>query len=283
MREEVGRGMDYEDILYQLRQDLISIQFNSLPEFVFLKQALECEGFRLSNNRSYSESGYFEKFSKFSNSSMLTTVYSPIRKIVTYEQFRESRSKKQGGGKDMKLDYKIKKTELEILEEEYVGKKVIGENFLYYLNKGYTLLNTINKLKYKKINDQIIYYSEDQDIEPRLTKLSIEVLIHDKYEISELPKKEKVHFTVEDKIKKILTKSNLTLESYTRDRLEVGSTRYKGTEYIYFNKEYKGIWSSIYTGYVYHYKTFFKLFKLFKKNKYSFLENPEKEESSCQI
>ena len=169
------------------------------------------------------------------------------------------------------------------LEEEYVGKKVIGENFLYYLNKGYTLLNTINKLKYKKINDQIIYYSEDQDIEPRLTKLSIEVLIHDKYEISELPKKEKVHFTVEDKIKKILTKSNLTLESYTRDRLEVGSTRYKGTEYIYFNKEYKGIWSSIYTGYVYHYKTFFKLFKLFKKNKYSFLENPEKEESSCQI
>ena len=96
--------MDYEDILYQLRQDLISIQFNSLPEFVFLKQALECEGFRLSNNRSYSDSGYFEKFSKFSNSSMLTTVYSPIRKIVTYEQFRESRSKKQGGGKDMKFD-----------------------------------------------------------------------------------------------------------------------------------------------------------------------------------
>ena len=82
--------MDYEDILYQLRQDLISIQFNSLPEFVFLKQALECEGFRLSNNRSYSDSGYFEKFS---NSSMITTVYSPIRKIVTYEQFRESMSK----------------------------------------------------------------------------------------------------------------------------------------------------------------------------------------------
>ena len=116
--------MDYEDILYQLRQDLISIQFNSLPEFVFLKQALECEGFRLSNNRSYSDSGYFEKFS---NSSMITTVYSPIRKIVTYEQFRESRSKKQGGGKDMKFD--------EILEEEYVGKKVIGENFRIVKNR----------------------------------------------------------------------------------------------------------------------------------------------------
>ena len=93
--------MDYEDILYQLRQDLISIQFNSLPEFVFLKQALECEGFRLSNNRSYSDSRYFEKFT---NSNMITTVYSPLRQIVTYKQFIKSMSKKQGGGKDMKFD-----------------------------------------------------------------------------------------------------------------------------------------------------------------------------------